>query len=181
MLPSFLQKRKLLPENRSFRLLQTCLAFAGLFGGVQLSGALATAMHTSRLQSEAAVRAYKLLTQYPPQLGSTYFTMSAQDASLKFSDPTRTDWKKSPLFPLVLVMNERVVKAVRGRQRTEFEKFERQQQQYTDERLASKLNGEIPLAGNSWDRIIEQTNASEAQEHATEVPTDDFTDSEKKW
>lgn len=161
MFPKFLKKRGIFPKNKSTRLLQSFLAFAGIFAGVKISGGLVTSLHTGQLHSEGAIEAYHILTHYPPLLGSNYYSLSSRNKALRFKDPSTINWRKAPMFPLALVMNTNVLDAVEQEQ-LKVEKYQEYQKELTRQR-------------------IEGLDSERAEEQQVQLPADDFTDSENKW
>lgn len=177
VLPSYLKKIKVLPPKGSYRFMQTCLAFIGLFSGVQLGGSIASFVQTRNLQSDAAIQSYKLLSRYPSQLGSAYYSMTVMDKNLKFGDPEFIDWKKTPIFPMAILMNPNVVEKVTHEREEQYEKYEKRKEEHIKSVINSREHGKTPLQGNSWDKIIESNNPGQEMQPVV----DDFTDSEKKW
>lgn len=162
--PTLLKARGILDPKKKYRWLQVGFGFMGLGAGFQVGGALAQQVHTAKLaDNEPAKQCYLGLSKYPPQLGSKYYYLTAQHPELALQDPDTIDWKRSPIFPVCLILNKNVIQLfINMKNERDANHFDRMNNYQKNATLPNSSSEDAPLTGTSWDNVIKRNQEQSA-------------------
>lgn len=168
--PTLLKSRGILDPKKRYIWLQVAFGFMGLGAGFQVGGALAQLVHTSKLAgNEPATQCYLGLSKYPPQLGSKYYYLTAQHPELALHDPDTIDWKRSPVFPVCLILNKDVIQLfINMKNERDANHIDRMNNYQKGVSFPNNSpENAPPLTGTSWDDVIKRNQEQSSPSQST--------------